>query len=597
MKPTMQVLRSTNHSLAKRALQNYREVLLALCHQHGSLSYVPDLKRAVKACRWSELLTLADALSEQSYPDAAQHFAAHQFASLIRKYPWNPSLVGRDPDQKARKVWLRAERRCRLHNLRFKRMQRSHSPREDFISRVRAYILYVLGPSPDRERVFELCDYSGGASLGVHGNATNLGRKLLAGWSVTPSAFTDYFNAISRNMSYLPALLARGDGHARVTCWDPDVAWETYKAKAKVVIHNKIAFVPKTASVSRPIAIEPIGNGYLQKGIDLYMRQRLKRVGIDLSDQSRNQFFARFGSEDWEAPDPFCTIDLSSASDSISLELCRMVLPPDWFCLLDDARSKWYELDDVTARYAKFCSMGNGFCFPLETLLFAAVCNAVGAGIPRRDFVVYGDDIIVRKKHFNDVLDGLKYLGFTPNMAKTFGSGPFRESCGADWYAGSDVRPFTLDYALDSVQNIFKFLNLTRRSAKTTAFFAGIYPLVIGWLPVSLRLGRPIAGPPDSAIDTCGIEHLLPSVLRHLPDHRAPQYFREPLDGGAWLGRPSASLVGWNWTWYEVESTPVKDPLDLSGYPDLVIACILQGSGTLFVRRRTKTRIARKGGG
>lgn len=586
-KPTMSVLRSTNHSLAKHSLKNYRELLLALCHQNGSFDFVPSLKAAIKASDWKQVLTLADSLSAQSYADAATHFAANQFALLIRKYPWNPSLVGRDPDAKARQVWLKAERRCRLHNLRFKRMQTSYSPREDFISRVRGYIHYVLGASPDVERIYELCEYSGGASIGVHGNATNVARKLSARWSVTPSAFTDYFNAISRNMSYLAILMTRSDGHARVTCWDPDVAWDTYKAKAEVVKHNKIAFVPKTASVSRPIAVEPVGNGYIQKGIDLYMRQRLKRVGIDLSDQSRNQYFARFGSEDWESQNPFCTIDLSSASDSISLELCRMVLPHDWFVLMDRTRSKWYELDGVKNIYAKFCSMGNGFCFPLETLIFAAVCSAVGAGIPRRDFAVYGDDIIVRKEHFDDVLDGLRYLGFTPNKDKTFGSGPFRESCGADWYAGSDVRPFTLDYALDSVQNIFKFLNLTRRSDRTTAFFAGTYQMVIGWLPVSMRLARPLPGPDDSAINTSGIEHLLPTV----------RYRTYPVMGGSESTAFRAKTCGFSWDWWELETIPVKDRLDISGNPDMVIACILQGSSTLYVRRRTKTRIARKGGG
>jgi len=231
---------------------------------------------------------------------------------------------------------------------------------------------------------------------------------------------------------------------------------------------------------------------------------RLKRIGIDLAEQDHNRERAKIGSVTGE----WATIDLSSASDSIATEFVRELLPPEWFELLNSTRSLNYLVNGNKTRFHKFCSMGNGFCFPLETLLFSAICHAAGAGEPGKDFLVYGDDIIVRTEHVEKLLHLLSYCGFTPNSKKTFYNGSFRESCGADWFAGEDVRPYTLDHKLDSVQNIFKFLNLSRRSFRTELFFREIRSSVLHMLPRNLRLFRPQRGPADSGIDMTGDEHL-----------------------------------------------------------------------------------------
>jgi hypothetical protein len=160
--------------------------------------------------------------------------------------------------------------------------------------------------------------------------------------------------------------------------------------------------------------------------------------------------------------------------------------------------------------------MGNGFCFPLETLLFTVACVAVGAGKPGIDFTVYGDDIIVRKQYFEPLLQLLRYMGFTANTDKTFSMGPFRESCGADWFGGVDVRPFTLDYALDSVENVYKFLNLTRRNALTSAFFEDLRPYILGLIPQSLHFYRPFIGDANTGIDSVGSEFMTSTNCRFL---------------------------------------------------------------------------------
>lgn len=243
-------------------------------------------------------------------------------------------------------------------------------------------------------------------------------------------------------------------------CVDRSRFSDKFRERVRLVEHNKITFVPKTAKTHRSIAVEPLVNGYVQKGIDQVMRKRLRRIGIDLSDQSGNSEYARLGSLD-NSDQSFVTIDLSMASDSLATEVVRQLVPAAWFELLNALRSKSFLLDDVEYKFEKFCSMGNGFCFPLQTLIFTAACKAVGAGVPGLDFKVYGDDIIVRRCHAEPVIRLLGELGFKTNTDKTFITGPFRESCGRDWFSGEDVRPFILDFRLDSVEALIKFHNLS----------------------------------------------------------------------------------------------------------------------------------------
>jgi hypothetical protein len=372
-----------------------------------------------------------------------------------------------------------------------------------------------------------------------------------------------------------------------IHCVDPQGALKRFFERSRIVTNNKISFVPKTARIFRSIAVEPLVNGYLQKGIDEYLRLLLRRVRIDLRDQTRNQRMAREGSAD-DSEDSFVTIDLASASDSISTGLVRELLPPDWFYLLDSTRSREFEYNGVVKKYHKFCSMGNGFCFPLQTLIFVAACHASGCGKAGTDFSVYGDDIIVRKRHAVGLLNLLKKIGFTINEDKTFLQGPFRESCGADWFGGVAVRPYTLDNAFDCVESIFKFLNLTRRNDLQSHFFSGVRDLVLSQIPPQLHLFRPFKGNEDSAID-CDI-----SEFRHTPyaefdkhlqcwswvelSHRAV-LDKEPFDDE--LCRETAEMYG-----LLRGAPPVEEKSSYRGKP-LAVAFTL--------RRKTQTYVTRTG--
>jgi len=219
---------------------------------------------------------------------------------------------------------------------------------------------------------------------------------------------------------------------------------------------GKMTLVPKNSRVDRPIMIEPILNSFFQKGIGSFLRARLACVGVDLNDQSVNQQHALIGSVLGDR----ATIDLSSASDSISCELVRELLPDDWFQLLSAMRTgscylpKGFEVD-VPSQYKstykgawelqKFSSMGNGFTFELESLIFYAialgVCNSLH--LSTRLVSVYGDDIIVPTAAFSRFKEVIQLLGFSINSEKSFSTGFFRESCGSDYFFGYSVRPFS----------------------------------------------------------------------------------------------------------------------------------------------------------
>jgi hypothetical protein len=283
-----------------------------------------------------------------------------------------------------------------------------------------------------------------------------------------------------------------------VKCYDPETFESLVKSKVEYVNYNKIAYVPKTARTSRTIAVEPLLNGFVQKGVDKYMRSRLRKVtGIDLTCQDDNAYMAYIGSKDGS----YCTIDLSSASDSISLEVVRDLLPADWFEFLDEIRSPSYQLpsEAKTSRYEKFTSMGNGFCFPLETLIFASLCYAAtvqttGQGAA---FTVYGDDIIVKPQAALLLTEFLREMGFVVNTEKSFYHGPFRESCGADWYEGQDVRPVNLDDRFEDVRNVMSFHNSFLRSERAESFSKDIrsYLRTLSREPVY----RPSREPGDTA--------------------------------------------------------------------------------------------------
>jgi hypothetical protein len=203
--------------------------------------------------------------------------------------------------------------------------------------------------------------------------------------------------------------------------------------------------VPKDWKTHRTIAMEPAINLYFQEALDRLIRKKLRSWSIDLNDQSGNQRLAIRGS----LTGMLATIDLSAASDTLSFELVRFILPTEWFELMCRTRVSFYKLRrHVTKKrpvnkirhYEKFSSMGNALTFSLETLIFAALMRATGSTTT----TAYGDDLIVDSQKAELAIGLLKFAGFTPNAEKSYFTGPFRESCGVDVYSGEAITPIYL---------------------------------------------------------------------------------------------------------------------------------------------------------
>lgn len=215
--------------------------------------------------------------------------------------------------------------------------------------------------------------------------------------------------------------------------------------KYRVVPGNRLTTVPKNVDISRVIAVEPNLNMFYQLGLAEILTDRLKKVySIDLSSQqSVNRELARLGSLGAD----LCTIDLESASDSMPWAMIQEYLPRNIVAILKLLRSPRCTLPDGRQVELKMIStMGNGFTFPLQTIVFSCVISACYRYLsyerPRagESWSVFGDDIICPATLAGPVVHLLEHLGFTVNMQKSFFEGPFRESCGSDYFNGQNVR-------------------------------------------------------------------------------------------------------------------------------------------------------------
>lgn len=213
-----------------------------------------------------------------------------------------------------------------------------------------------------------------------------------------------------------------------------------------LVVRGRLGSVPKNAKTRRSIIVEPILNGAIQKGIGTVMKTRLLAFGCNLYSQVKNQKLALRAS----LLDDLATLDLSNASNTVSLLLVFHLMSETWFNILDQVRTSQIEYKGNNIDLEMFSSMGNGFTFELESLIFYAIALCVaervgresGSPIDLSQISVYGDDIIVPRIMEKEMQMVLELFGFTLNREKSYVSGPFRESCGVDYFLGTNIRPF-----------------------------------------------------------------------------------------------------------------------------------------------------------
>jgi hypothetical protein len=231
----------------------------------------------------------------------------------------------------------------------------------------------------------------------------------------------------------------------------------------KIVVPGNVMFtVPKKTDIDRVACKEPDLNMFIQKGIGNHISDCLLRVGINLNDQSINRSLARVGSITQE----LVTFDLSSASDSVTTDLVWLLLPECWYTLLDSVRSPVTIIDGEEHRNHMFSSMGNGFTFELESLIFLALTQAICYFRGARGVVsVYGDDIICPKGISTYLPYVFQYVGFSVNLEKSCTEGDFRESCGGHYKNGVDITPFYVKAPLSTLVDVIHVANKLREWA------------------------------------------------------------------------------------------------------------------------------------
>lgn len=343
--------------------------------------------------------------------------------------------LGVDKAKTAADTFFATEVQCRLMNEAFRSWSKGgfkfHPSVEGVFHAAQRKIDRVLGPCPD---VSDLVGYFG------PGATTQLPRRMACAkekLSQQLACSGDMIPVLSSALSSLPHLL-EGEGDTVTTTVE--------------IHHGKLVTVPKSWKTDRTVMIEPGLNSFFQLGAGRLIAARLKRKGVDVTNQEKNKLLAREAS----LTGALATLDLSSASDSISVELVRHLLPTDWYDLLSCLRTSMCEYEGEGFPLEKFSSMGNGFTFPLETLIFWALVSS----LPGCSKVtsVYGDDIIIPVEAVPQALLVLRSAGFTVNMEKSFWTGHFRESCGGDYFWGFDIRPFFIKDKL-KCSDVFRLHN------------------------------------------------------------------------------------------------------------------------------------------
>lgn len=322
-----------------------------------------------------------------------------------------------------------------------------------FMSFCQTMILNIIGEVPPLEAL--IGSFSGGASTSRPRTESHPATKYLGKAEVTRRCL-ELFSDISEEM---PGWLGQ--------------LTEEHTIIPIVVPGNVMFTVPKKTDIDRVCCKEPDLNMFVQKGIGNYFRSCLRRVGINLNEQANNRSFARAGS----LTGGLATFDLSNASDSVTRELVSQMLPVFWHTLLDSVRSPVTIIDGEEHPNHMFSSMGNGFTFELESLLFYVLTRAIAYFRGSRGVVsIYGDDIIC-PSDIADVLPSVfNYFGFQVNLDKSHTEtnsyqlegevvGTFRESCGGHYLNGRDITPFYVKSPLKQLSDVIHVANQLREWA------------------------------------------------------------------------------------------------------------------------------------
>lgn len=413
--------------------------------QHIAQHAGPLGRQAAMLARRGEWAQLQELRCEPTlYSDSERFFWDNACVELLRKCKL-PS--GIDTVRAAKVAFIVSEQECAKTNATVSSLWIDYDPEMqaaliEILSVARKEIAWVLGDLPSEVTFL----FSQGATLNDRGKLTTIPDKMTGRPTIYPHS-RDVLLPFFEKTAWFRSLCEE-----QPNMTDPEC-----------VRGNRFFTVPKDGKTDRGCCVEASLNVSAQLGVGRVMRTRLRKWHIDLNEgQDLHRALAREGSRDGH----LATVDMSRASDTVSTEVVRALLPEKWFSLLDSLRARFTEVDGRSFWCAKFSSMGNGFTFELETLIFAGLARALQRCVGLTPYVaVYGDDVILPSGMAHHYQTVLKCFGFTPNPKKTFDQGPFRESCGGDFFDGTPVRAHYLKELPNEPQQWIALANGIRRMA------------------------------------------------------------------------------------------------------------------------------------
>lgn len=277
--------------------------------------------------------------------------------------------------------------------------------------------------------------------------------------------------------------------------------------------------VPKEWDKLRTMQPDHTVNAFLAQGMAGWISERLGRVNITLATQPEvHRQLAKLGSLYPELE--IATVDWSDASNRLWIGLFESVLPSEVFKYIyhvcrDTCTKVEVPACDVglfnrgagtlSSKELRFIAdlldivpktlisgscvirdsgpvivllvntsmlltMGNPVTFPLQTLVFYAYLDACTVlsnrenGCDLGDITyfgnsyvsAFGDDGILPSYAFDMVVKTAPFMGWKLNTNKSFKTGMFRESCGADCFAGRNMRAVMLKRPPIAAETTFK---------------------------------------------------------------------------------------------------------------------------------------------
>lgn len=451
-----------------------------------------NLLEKVRNDDWEALVRAK--VSPRDYTNAYHYFLDAQACAFFNKN--RGFKVAIDRKQAAFLKWEEAEKLCAETNAFLSRVEHGpHDPHtlsvQTFLGNVRKRVSNLLGPVP---RTLE-GRFGPGVTLCCRGGLATAADKMSVKPTTTPQAL-----GLIRH-------LWEETAWGRAICTRASRGETVYKegllSYVTVVDGAEWMAVDKTALIDRSIEIGPSLNVFFQLAVGELLKDRFLLKGWDLRN-AKGPHMAK--AKEASITGAYATIDLSMASDTVSKLLVKACIPVDWYDLLDHLRTTRTHTRKGPVFLEKFSGMGNGYTFELESVLFMAICQEVLAhlslpSVIGEDIYVFGDDIIVPTAAAEMCIDTLKLLGFKTNVQKTFVEGPFRESCGGDYFAGTAVRPHYAEIIPEEPQEWIALANGLRRVA-TDHFgdwedalpFRAAWLRVLDTIPKSIRECR---GPTD----------------------------------------------------------------------------------------------------